>query len=267
VTRSRAGTRTAVTVVSSVERYRRLARTLPLPGETVLEIGCSTGEATRLLAERIGPDGWVVAVDVSAEMADTARRALASHPHAARVTVAELDGRNAPALVRLLETARAGDAESQQQHPDAGSDQAGPHVIFLDVGGDAQMDSLAFAVRQCLRTFVPRALVVRSAELAALCGRVVEVETPDEGPAPEADPLLPAEAPGSPAHALAHLIALSRSTVLSNRVFAARKLRLETDPAARARLAELADDPEWSVRRVVQSSGPVQSSNPSRPRR
>ena len=42
--------RSRISVVSSVERYRRLARTLPGPGEAVLEIGCSTGEATRLLA-------------------------------------------------------------------------------------------------------------------------------------------------------------------------------------------------------------------------
>ena len=34
------------------------------PGETVLELGCGGGLDTALLAERVGPSGWVIGVDL-----------------------------------------------------------------------------------------------------------------------------------------------------------------------------------------------------------
>jgi len=41
-----------VQVVSSIDRYRQLARELPIESDRILEIGCSTGESTQLLARR-----------------------------------------------------------------------------------------------------------------------------------------------------------------------------------------------------------------------
>jgi SAM-dependent methyltransferase len=43
------------------------------PGERVLDIGCGCGETTMLLAERIGPSGAAVGVDISRPMLDVAR--------------------------------------------------------------------------------------------------------------------------------------------------------------------------------------------------
>lgn len=44
--------RVGVQVVSSIDRYRQLARELPIESDRILEIGCSTGESTQLLARR-----------------------------------------------------------------------------------------------------------------------------------------------------------------------------------------------------------------------
>ncbi len=50
-----------------------LARLRPAPGERVLDIACGTGIVARLAAERVGPSGTVVGVDVSPGMLEVAR--------------------------------------------------------------------------------------------------------------------------------------------------------------------------------------------------
>lgn len=54
-----------------------LARADVAPGQRVLDIGCGCGQTTLQLAERVGPTGEVVGLDISAVMLDRAReRAL-----------------------------------------------------------------------------------------------------------------------------------------------------------------------------------------------
>ena len=55
-----------------------LARAAPGPGERALDIGCGTGATTLALAERVGPGGAVLAVDISAPMLAVARARCAA---------------------------------------------------------------------------------------------------------------------------------------------------------------------------------------------
>lgn len=57
------------------EEYRRLSLdTLDLaPGESVLEIGCGTGNSFDALRRAVGPDGTVVGIDASRGMTNAAR--------------------------------------------------------------------------------------------------------------------------------------------------------------------------------------------------
>jgi protein-L-isoaspartate(D-aspartate) O-methyltransferase len=48
------------------------------PGEAVLHIGCGTGYYSAILAELVGPDGHVVAVEQDTGLAERARKALAA---------------------------------------------------------------------------------------------------------------------------------------------------------------------------------------------
>ena len=51
-----------------------------LVGQTVLEPGCGTGRLTRILAERVGPDGRVLAMDISPKMVQAARDKVGHMP-------------------------------------------------------------------------------------------------------------------------------------------------------------------------------------------
>jgi ubiquinone/menaquinone biosynthesis C-methylase UbiE len=50
------------------------------PGEAVLDLGCGTGDHSREVASRVGPDGGVVGVDFSRNMIAEATRRQASSP-------------------------------------------------------------------------------------------------------------------------------------------------------------------------------------------
>lgn len=211
--------RTEIVVVASTESYRNLAGELPNADDAVLEIGCSTGLTTRMLAQY---SGHVVAVDVAAHFVDQVQTELAGM---ANVTAVHVDGRDLPALVELLPF---------------------PDLIFVDIGGDAQLDNVVFQVRQCLLTFTPRTLVVKSVELGALCSLITSFEAPDQ------PRLRPRPSESRAKHLLTNLLDLSRSSNSSNRAFAARKLRTLNLPEADRRLAEMVEDSDARVRRIVQ---------------
>lgn len=60
---------------------RLFSVTGPLDGMTVLEPGCGTGRLTEILAQKVGPAGLVLAMDISASMVAAARARVAGHPH------------------------------------------------------------------------------------------------------------------------------------------------------------------------------------------
>lgn len=63
-----------------MEKLERLFDiTGPLAGLRLLEPGCGTGRLTEVLAERVGPLGRVVAMDISPQMVDAAYRRLDSY--------------------------------------------------------------------------------------------------------------------------------------------------------------------------------------------
>jgi SAM-dependent methyltransferase len=76
-----------------------LATAEPAVGERVIEIGCGCGASTLALADRVGPSGAVLGVDISAPMLAVARTRTRSRPwvalregDAARVTFSGKDG-------------------------------------------------------------------------------------------------------------------------------------------------------------------------------
>jgi ubiquinone/menaquinone biosynthesis C-methylase UbiE len=64
---------------AAFQPYRRaVVEALPLrPGEVVLDVGCGTGLCCGLLQEKVGPEGKVVGIEGSPEMAVVARENIA----------------------------------------------------------------------------------------------------------------------------------------------------------------------------------------------
>ena len=52
-------------------------------GAKVLEPGCGTGRLTTVLADAVGPQGHVVALDISGRMAEACRARVSAYPHVA----------------------------------------------------------------------------------------------------------------------------------------------------------------------------------------
>ncbi|MBP7001475.1 methyltransferase domain-containing protein [Amaricoccus sp.] len=52
------------------------------PGERIIDLGCGAGTTTRAIAEAVGPEGHVLGVDVSGDLAAQARRIVAGLPQA-----------------------------------------------------------------------------------------------------------------------------------------------------------------------------------------
>lgn len=210
-----------IIVVSSTDQFRKLARDLPGSQASVLEIGCSTGETTQILARH---SAQVVAVDVSHEMVDKAKCNTAGFSN---VMVAAVDGRDMGQLRLMLPN---------------------PDLIFLDVGGTALLGNVTSLLRECLRVFEPKTIVVRSFELAELWSLITTAEMPKKRT------LRRTTAGGKKKLAMKSLLDLSRSNIANDRIFAARKLRHIKTQDAIHRLSEMADDPNSKVRRISQLS-------------
>lgn len=208
-----------IQIVSSTERYRTLARELPKPNDSVLEIGCASGDATHQLAKS---GANVLAIDLSEGVTNKVAADLSDFPN---VTVACLDGRNISTLAKHMPA---------------------PNILFIDIGGDALLDNIAFQVRQCLRAFKPRTIIIRNFELAALASCITDVEPPKESPLEN----LTIHSKLGPT--LDSLLDLSNSSNPKHRAFAARKLRTLGTPEAQQRLDELKHDPDKRVRRIAE---------------
>ena len=220
---------TEIIVVSAKDSFRHMAKTLPTPEDDVLEIGCSTGAATRHLA---ATGARVVAVDKAPKFVETLQREMREHQN---VEVACLDGRDIPGLAALASS---------------------PTLIFIDIGGDSHLDIIGLQLRLCLRAFQPRTVVVRSFELATLASLIGQVEPP------QLSGLRPVDRPLG-RDLLSNLLDLSCSTNTDTRCFAARRLGRLGSTRARDRLREMTSDPHPSVRRAAEGASESLASDPT----
>lgn len=62
------------------------------PGQAVADIGCGPGVISRLMADVVGPEGWVTGLDVSEQLLETARRLAAPNAGFDRASVYDLSG-------------------------------------------------------------------------------------------------------------------------------------------------------------------------------
>ncbi|GBF93004.1 hypothetical protein Rsub_05615 [Raphidocelis subcapitata] len=127
-------------VCASTDSYRRLARSQVTKADAVLEIGCSTGECTRLLAQHAGR---VVGLDNSRQLVAEAR----ARQSAPGVAFECADALQSPERVAALG--------------------AGATAVFVDIGGNRDLSSLLKLLPWVQSRLRPALLVVKSEALAA----------------------------------------------------------------------------------------------------
>ncbi|MEE2708660.1 MAG: methyltransferase domain-containing protein [Gemmatimonadota bacterium] len=209
-------------VVSTIEKYRELAQSHITSGHQVLEIGCSYGETTNILA---GLAKRVVAIDIAAEMISHARKALSQTRN---VELVLHDARDLSKISELIPR---------------------PHAIFIDIGGNQQLDKIATVLRSCLTRFKSELLVVRNVELAGMVSLVTEVEdTCDD----RSIRTWKRDRCSSQSDLIAHLMDLSSSYLVSNRTYAVRQLKHHIDiPEVLNRILGMKTDDSPTVRRIA----------------
>jgi len=151
-----------IVVCSDTPRFRSLSRVVPESYEHVLEVGCSTGEATKILAKH---SSRVSALDVGAEMVEMTR-AQFSEEELEQVSVEVVDVRKEVWFLMYCEETliKYGDVD----------------VAFIDVGGQSPIDQVAAALQAVLRyAKVRRVIVVKSMGLWKYLEGVAEDELGD----------------------------------------------------------------------------------------
>ncbi|KAG5457260.1 MAG: hypothetical protein BJ554DRAFT_2775, partial [Olpidium bornovanus] len=135
---------TLMLVCASTADYRRLARSQCRPSDNILEVGCSYGECTALLAAHCKR---CVGVDIGAEVVAAARE---RHGGRANVEFEQYD---------VFEW----NGHLARKERFAGED---VHAVFVDIGGNRELSTIVRLIPFIRREIRPRLIVVKSAKLA-----------------------------------------------------------------------------------------------------
>eukprot|EP00903_Cladosiphon_okamuranus_P009683 g9213.t1 len=176
-----AGAPLLVILTAETLPYRLLAASQVRPTDSVLEVGCSTGETTAVLVKYV-TRGKVVAFDVGADMVEQTKERLKRMPTSdrgktyARVRVSKIDPFMDPR--GAVEAALAPielDGEGDQADGQAGTAQIGTgggravDTVFIDIGGNREVRGVARMIAFARTAFAnpPRLIVVKSQALVA----------------------------------------------------------------------------------------------------
>ena len=144
-----------IVVCSETQDFRYLCRTQVSRGDSVIEIGCSYGKGTKILAEQAG-DSCVVGTDLSTEALEAAKK---------ECNVANLLRLDVVSCTAEEKVERLNFLNSLLPQP--------ARVVFLDIGGNRSADDVVQLV-PFLRTVIrPHQIIIKNralfADLANTC--------------------------------------------------------------------------------------------------
>ena len=137
---------------ASTETYRALAKRVER-GCIVLEIGCSYGKCTNLLAITLGDHRRIVGIDISTEVIDIASK---SYP---KISFVQSDVLRDP--LTILRLSKELDKEFKDHEG---------LIVFIDIGGNRDMESVVKLIEFVNCKLQPITIIVKS---EALCVQVV----------------------------------------------------------------------------------------------
>ena len=132
-----------VLITDETHPYRNMASSQILPDkERVLEIGCSTGQTSRILVRYAA--SWL-GLDTSAEMIDRCRQ--------------DLPDQHAVQMDPLTDPSGTERTVRNVLGPN------GPTAVFIDIGGNRELEGVVRMTQWCQRRFEPRLVVIKSRAL------------------------------------------------------------------------------------------------------
>lgn len=163
-----------IILTADTASFRLLAASQVRSSDTVLEVGCSTGETTAILAKYL-PKGRVVALDVGANMVERTKERLrlvsSESDICSDVAVHKMDPFVDPrgaveATERETETGIGKDGSGGDCRPTKGG---GVDAVFIDIGGNRELRGVVRMIAFARTAFAqpPRLIVVKSQELVA----------------------------------------------------------------------------------------------------
>lgn len=162
-----------ILLTADTASFRLLAASQIRACDTVLEVGCSTGETTAILAKYV-PKGRVVALDVGADMVQRTKERLklvsSESEICADVAVHKMDP--------FLDPRGAVEAAEHETEADIGKDGGGDSrptkgggvdAVFIDIGGNREVRGVVRMIAFARTAFAqpPRLIVIKSRELVA----------------------------------------------------------------------------------------------------
>lgn len=137
----------AVLITSETSHFRQLARVYVTPNDSVLEIGFSSGETSKILVPICR--SWV-GFDTSQEMLAVCNDML--------TTLSEFTSVHATIVDALVDPRKAREESTKFGNP---------NVIFLDIGGNRERVNVLRMISWVVDEFDPRLIVVKSRELVS----------------------------------------------------------------------------------------------------
>ena len=132
------------------DEFRQLASVVPVDS-ICIDIGCSYGRATEVLGKRLTAPSQVVGLDISAEAIQSAKK---QYPE---IKFMKSDALRDP--MSTLHTVQ----HLQNAHPDS----ADKLIVFVDIGGNRELEALVALLPWVERELKPVAIVVKSETLFA----------------------------------------------------------------------------------------------------
>ena len=149
---------TKILLTETTNKYRLLAASQLTKEDHILEIGCSNGECSLVIAKY---GGSLVGIDVSTEMIAQAKEKMSktNNNKNSKVQFHILDPFLQPQKVIQLSS-----PSSLQDNDDAGRKKQ-PTVIFIDIGGNRDLTSVVRMLEWVKRSFTPRLIIIKSEEM------------------------------------------------------------------------------------------------------
>lgn len=148
-----------IVITRTTDKYRLLAASQLRPTDHVLEIGCSNGECSLVIAKYVS-DGSLVGIDVSNEMVQQAKSKIPEVKGCTNVDFHVVDPFGDPRRALMLATGSDNIGDSLKK-----TSTTKPDVVFIDIGGNRDLTSVVKMLSWVRRSFSPRLCIIKSEEI------------------------------------------------------------------------------------------------------